>query len=153
MNESFFVKKIPLSQCVWYVCTGEWVCTAVFQWVSEYVQLYSRDSLKKLLKRNCAQLLVWLKIACGVSLHKVMSFGSDVTSIMIGWVGGVSMLLKKENQFMINIHCMLYRFRCCTLLEFLIYLNLYFCFTGVQWERVAGFQIATSTTKFISFCL
>lgn len=38
----------------------------------------------------------------GVSLHKVMSFGSDGTSIMTGRVGGVSTLLKKENPFMIN---------------------------------------------------
>ena len=41
-----------------------------------------------------------------VSLHKVMSFGSDGASIMTGQVGGVNKLLKKENPVMINIHCM-----------------------------------------------
>lgn len=52
--------------------------------------------------------------ARGVSLHKVMSFGSDGASIMTGRVGGVSTLLKKENPFMINIHCMAHRLALCS---------------------------------------
>ena len=52
--------------------------------------------------------------ARGVSLHKVMSFGSDGASIMTGRVGGVSPLLKKENPFMINIHCMAHRLALCS---------------------------------------
>ena len=71
--------------------------------------------------------------ACGVSLHKVMSFRSDGASIMTGWVGnkvmsfrsdgasimtgwvgGVSTLLKKENPFMINIHCMAHCLALCS---------------------------------------
>ena len=45
--------------------------------------------------------------ARSIPVDKVMSFGSDGASIMT--VGGVSTLLKKENPFMINIHCMAHR--------------------------------------------
>lgn len=47
-------------------------------------------------------------VVCGVFFYKVMSFGSDGVLIMIGRVGGVSIFLKKENLFMINIYCMVY---------------------------------------------
>ena len=52
--------------------------------------------------------------AHGVPLHKIMSFRSDGASIMTGRVGGVSTLLKKENPFMINIHCMAHRLALCS---------------------------------------
>lgn len=52
--------------------------------------------------------------AHGVSLHKVMGFGSHGASIMTGRVGGVSTLLKKENPFMINIHCMAHHLALCS---------------------------------------
>lgn len=50
----------------------------------------------------------------GVFFYKVMSFGSDGVLIMIGRVGGVSIFLKKENLFMINIYCMVYRLVLCS---------------------------------------
>ena len=43
-----------------------------------------------------------------------MSSGSDGASIMTGRVGGVSTLLKKENPFIINIHCMAHRLALCS---------------------------------------
>ena len=52
--------------------------------------------------------------ARAIPVDKVMSFGSDGASIMTGRVGGVSTLLKKENPFMINIHCMAHRLALCT---------------------------------------
>ena len=51
-------------------------------------------------------------IARSIPVDKVMSFRSDGASIMT--VGGVSTLLKKENPFMINIHCMAHRLALCT---------------------------------------
>lgn len=52
--------------------------------------------------------------ACSIPVDKVMSFGSDGASIITGRVGGVSTLLKKENPFMINIHCIAHRLALCT---------------------------------------
>ena len=60
-----------------------------------------------------AQKIKNVLVAHGVSLHKVMGFGSHGASIMTGRVGGVSTLLKKENPFMINIHCMAHRLALC----------------------------------------
>ena len=50
--------------------------------------------------------------ARSIPVDKVMSFGSDGASIMT--VGGVSTLLKKENPFMINTHCMAHCLALCT---------------------------------------
>ena len=50
--------------------------------------------------------------ARSIPVDKAMSFGSDGASIMT--VEGVSTLLKKENPFMINIHCMAHRLALCT---------------------------------------
>ena len=61
-----------------------------------------------------AQKIKNVLVAHGVSLHKVMAFGSHSASIMTGRVGGVSTLLKKENPFMINIHCMAHRLALCS---------------------------------------
>ena len=52
--------------------------------------------------------------ARSIPVDKVMSFGSDGASIMTERVGGVSILHKKENPFMINIHCMAHRLALCT---------------------------------------
>lgn len=45
----------------------------------------------------------------GVELSKVMGFGSDGASVMMGRRGGVVAKLKEENPNLIGIHCVAHR--------------------------------------------
>ena len=47
--------------------------------------------------------------ASGISMQKVMGFGSDGAAVMIGRRSGVSTRLRAHNPFMINIHCVAHR--------------------------------------------
>ena len=47
--------------------------------------------------------------ASGISMQKVMGFGSDGAAVMIGRRSSVSTRLRVHNPFMINIHCVAHR--------------------------------------------
>ncbi len=47
--------------------------------------------------------------AAGISMRKVMGFGSDGAAVMIGKRSGVSTRLRAHNPLMINIHCVVHR--------------------------------------------
>ncbi len=47
-----------------------------------------------------------------IPITKIMGFGSDGASVMIGRVSGISTRLKKHNPLMINVHCIAHRLAC-----------------------------------------
>ncbi|KAL3879846.1 hypothetical protein ACJMK2_032125 [Sinanodonta woodiana] len=50
----------------------------------------------------------------GVPISKVMSFGSDGASAMMGKEKGVAAILRRENPHMHNVHCVAHRLALCT---------------------------------------
>ena len=54
----------------------------------------------------------FLKI--GVPPSKLVGFGSDGASVMLGSKNGVATKLREHNPFMVNVHCVAHRFALCT---------------------------------------
>ena len=48
-------------------------------------------------------------VAKEISSSKIIGFASDGASVMVGKENGVAARLRKENPFMLNIHCIAHR--------------------------------------------